>query len=235
MSDILTGIASMATRALLINLSEACARAGGATVRFESAGGVDAARRVREGEPFDLIVLAADAIDAIAAAGHVVSKSRCALVDSTVAIAIRAGSTTPDISSADALRRAVLAANRIGYSTGPSGTALMRLFARWGVAEALHDRLVQARPGVPVATLLASGEAEVGFQQLSELQGQDGIVVLGPMPPGIEILTTFVGAIASTSTRGDLARVTLDFMRSPAAAALKRRHGMAEPRETTAS
>jgi molybdate transport system substrate-binding protein len=229
MSEPLTGISSMATRALLADLCDACERAGGSALRFESVGGIDAARRVREGEAFDLVVLAAEAIDALAATGHVIADSRCALVDSTVAIAVRAGANAPDVGSEDALRRVVLAANRIGYSTGPSGTALMELFARWGVADALRDRLVQARPGIPVAALLASGEAELGFQQLSELQDQDGVVVVAPMPPGLEIVTTFVGAVASVSTRGDSARATLRFMSSPMMATFKRRHGMAEP------
>jgi molybdate transport system substrate-binding protein len=229
MSEPLTGISSMATRALLVDLCDACERAGGSVVRFESVGGVDAARRVHGGETFDLVVLAAEAIATLAAAGHVIADSRCALVDSTVAIAVRADASAPDINSEDALRRAVLASSRIAYSTGPSGTALMQLFARWGVADALRDRLVQARPGVPVAALLASGEAELGFQQLSELQDLEGIVVLGPMPPGLEIVTTFVGAVASASPRSDSARATLRFMSSPMMATFKRRHGMTEP------
>jgi molybdate transport system substrate-binding protein len=229
-AEALTGISSMATRQVLAELGDACERAGGSSVRFESVGGVNAARRIRAGESFDLVVLAADAVDALAAEGRVIASSRRPLLESTVAIAARAGAAQPHVGSEAALRRAVLAAERIGYSTGPSGTALLQLFARWGVTENLRDRLVQARPGLPVAALLASGEAELGFQQLSELRDQEGIVVLGGMPPGLEIVTTFVGAVGAASTREDSARATLRFMSSPAVTELKRCHGMAEAR-----
>ena len=129
--------------------------------------------------------------------------------------------------------RAVLAAPRIGYSTGPSGTALLQLFARWGIAEKVQARLVQAPPGKPVAALLAAGEADIGFQQQSELQGEAGVVVLGPMPPGVEIVTTFVGAVGARSARIDAARAVLEFLRSPANDEIKRRHGMAPVRQDT--
>ena len=228
MSEVLTGISSMATRQVLADLCNAYERNGGSSARFESVGGVDAARRVLAGESFDVVVLAADAIDELVTAGRVLAESRCPLVVSTVAIAVPAGAAQPDVASEDALRRAVLASASIGYSTGPSGTALLKLFARWGLAELLRDRLVQARPGVPVASLLAEGKAELGFQQLSELQDEAGIVVLGPMPPGLEIVTTFVAAIGAGSTRVAAARAMLAFMSAPSVADLKRRRGMAE-------
>jgi len=228
---ILNGISSMATRQVLAELCAACAYAAGVQVRFESVGGVDAARRVRAGEGFDLVVLAADAIDELAAAGRVMAGTRCAIVDSTVAMAVRADAERPDVASEEALRRAVLAVRRIGYSTGPSGTALLKLFERWGLGETLRERLVQAKPGAPVAALIASGEVELGFQQFSELTNQDGIVLLGTMPPGLEIVTTFVGAVGAGSTQGAAARAALAFMTSPSTADTKRRHGMQAARD----
>ena len=231
MSAALTGLSSMATRYALAELCRACEAAGGERAGFESVGGVDAARRVRAGEAIDIVVLAADAIDALASAGSVIADSCMAVIESSVAIAAPLDAPRPDVSSEEALRRTLLAARRIGYSTGPSGTALLRLFERWGIAEALRERLVQTPPGKPVASLLADGQAEIGFQQLSELQGQTDIVVLGPMPPGLEIVTTFVGAVGARSTRVDAARAVLDFLRSPANDEIKRRHGMAPARQ----
>lgn len=225
----LTLISSMATRQVLADLAAAYREAGGAEVRVESVGGVDAARRVQAGEVFDLIVLAADAMAQLDAAGLLRAGSRRALVDSTVAVAVRAGAPRPDIGSEAALRQAVLAARSIGYSTGPSGNALLRLFERWGLGETLAPRLIQARPGVPVGSLVAGGEAELGFQQLSELMHLDGIALLGGMPPGLEIVTRFVGAIGAGSAQPEAARALLDFLGSDAGAALKQRHGMSPP------
>jgi molybdate transport system substrate-binding protein len=236
MSEPLTGLSSMATRHALADLSRAYEASRGVRVGFDSVGGVDAARRVRAGEAVDLVVLAADAIDALAATGHVIADSRRAIIESSVAIAVPLGAPLPDVSSEAALRGAVLAAPRIGYSTGPSGTALLRLFARWGIAEKVQARLVQAPPGKPVAALLAAGEADIGFQQRSELQGEAGVAVLGPMPPGVGIVTTFVGAVGARSARSDAARAVLEFLSLPANDEIKRRHGMAPvPRDAIVS
>ncbi|MEW5879965.1 MAG: substrate-binding domain-containing protein [Pseudomonadota bacterium] len=226
LNSAIRGIASMATRQLLAELAEAYRQRSGVQVAFESVGGVDAARRVRSGEPFDVTVLAADAIDRLVAAGHVLADSRVDLVRSGVAIAVHADAARPDVATADALRRALLAARSVGYSTGPSGVALLALLDRWGIGAALRDRLVQAPAGVPVGALVARGEVELGFQQLSELLHLPGIALLGPMPPGAEIVTTFSGGVCATSTRPAEVRALLDFMRSPAAAEAKRRHGM---------
>lgn len=226
MAATITGISSMATRQVLAEFAAAYRARTGIAVEIESVGGVDAAKRVAAGEVFDVVVLASDAIARLQAAGAVVAGSATPLVRSAVAIAARAGANAPDVGSEEALKRAVLAARTIGYSTGPSGTVLLQLFERWGVADALRERVVQAPPGVPVGTLVARGEVELGFQQASELMGLEGITVLGTMPPGTEIVTIFTGAVCAASTQPDAARALLDFMHSSAAADAKRRHGM---------
>ena len=216
----------MATRQLLAALGTAYEREGTAQVVVESIGGVDATRRVLEGEVFDFVVLAADAIDKLAAQEKVLAGSRVDLVTSGVAVAVRQGATRPDVATEDAVRHAVLAARNVGYSTGPSGVALAKLFDRWGITQQLEGRFVQAKPGVPVASLVARGDVELGFQQLSELLGIEGIDVIGPLPPAIQITTTFSAGVCSTSREPDATRALLQFMASPAVSEAKRRCGM---------
>jgi len=224
----LTGLSSMATRALLAELAAAWQPPDGTRARFESAGGVEAARRVRDGAAVDVVVLAADAIDALVASGHLHGGAdRIALARSPVAAAVRRGAPQPPIGDADALRRTVLAARTIGYSTGPSGAALQTLlFERWALGDAVRARLVQAPPGVPVGALIADGTVELGFQQLSELVHLDGIALLGTLPRGTEIVTGFDAAVSRVCAQPGAARALLDFLRAPAADAAKRRHGM---------
>ncbi len=227
MSSRITGISSMATRALLAELSAAYTQRTGVAVAIESVGGVDAAKRVQAGEAFDVVVLASDAMAKLVASGHVVAGSVAALVHSGVAVAVKAGAPHPDLSSEDAVKRAVLAAGSIGYSTGPSGTALLQLFERWGLMPQLEGRLVQARAGVPVGTLVASGEVELGFQQRSELIHLAGIDLVGDLPGAIQIVTTFSAGVATASAQPEAARALIAFLASPEAADAKCRQGMA--------
>lgn len=227
------GISSMATRHVLVELADAYGRRSGMCVAVESVGGVDAARRVQGGEVFDFVVLAADAIDQLARSARIDPASRADIARSGVAIAVVAGSRRPDIGNELAVRRAVLAARTIGYSTGPSGAHLARLFERWEIAETIASRTVQAPPGVPVGTLVAGGDVELGFQQLSELMHTPGIDVIGLLPPEIQCVTVFSAGVCTTSTRPEAARALLSFMASPEADAAKRRHGM-EPARAAA-
>lgn len=226
MPESLHVISSMATRALLGDLALAWQARSPLALHVESVGGVDAARRVQAGEAFDLVVLAANAIDQLADSGQVLPGSRVDLVHSGVAVAVRAGAPEPDIGSEDALRQAVLAARTVGYSTGPSGVALLRLFERWGIAPLLQGRLVQAPAGVPVGSLVAGGDVELGFQQLSELMHVDGIRVIGPLPAAVQITTTFSGGVAASCRQPAAAREVLAWMAGPEASEFKRRHGM---------
>ena len=226
MNGVIRGISSMATRQLLAELATAFEQQAGWRVAIESVGGVDAAKRVLAGEAFDVVVLASDAIDKLVAAGRVATGSKIDLVNSGVAIAVRAGAAKPDVGSEEALKQAVLDAPSIGYSTGPSGSALLKLFERWGIADTLKERLQQAPAGVPVGALVARGEVALGFQQLSELMNLDGITVIGAMPDAVRIDTIFSAGVCSASAQAEVARDLLAFMASPEAAATKRRNGM---------
>ena len=219
-------ISSIATREALAELLPVFERQSNRAVAYESGGGVDVARRVAAGEPFDVVVLASDAIDKLVAAGRVVAGSKAGLAGSGIAAAVRSGAPRPEIGSEEAVRRAVLAARSVGCSTGPSGVVLAELFERWGIAAEIKDRIVHAPPGVPVGALVARGEVELGFQQLSELMHLSGIDVIGPLPPAIQVVTTFSAGLCADSVQGDAARSLLDFMASPSSTAAKRRHGM---------
>ena len=219
-------ISSMATKQILADLVAAYQAASGQAVAVESVGGVDAAKRVQAGEAFDLVILARNAMDQLQAAGKLVDGSLRDLVRSGVAVGIRSGTARPDISSEDAVKKAVMAAPTLGYSTGPSGVQLAKLFERWGIAESVKSRIVQAPPGVPVGALIARGEVALGFQQLSEMLNVTGVELVGMLPPAIEIITTFSGAVASTCANPQAAANLLAFMASPAAALTIQQNGM---------
>ena len=219
-------ISSMATRLLLVDLAAQWQTASGTHVSVESVGGLDAAKRVQAGEVFDGVVLAREAIDKLIGSGHVASSSRVDLAGSSVAVAVQAGSSLPDISTEAALRNAVLAAPTIGYSTGPSGVAVIELFERWGLSASLKSKIVQTPPGVPVGSLVARGELALGFQQLSELMHLDGVTVVGTLPEAVAITTVFSAGLCSLSNERQQAADFFAFMAGSQADTAKVRHGM---------
>lgn len=224
-------ISSMATRHVLAELAEEAVKAGYPALETESVGGVDAASRVAAGEDFDLVFLAHGALNRLADGGHVVPDTVTPLMLSQTAVAVWSESDAPAtnpgaVAFADAagVREALQAASKIGYSTGPSGVALVAQIEAWGLSAELGDRLVQARPGVPVAQSLAQGDVDLGFQQLSELVGQPGVRILGVLPEDCAIDTVFAGAVASAAAEPDAARATLEYFASEAAQAVKLAH-----------
>jgi molybdate transport system substrate-binding protein len=229
----LSGISSMATRLVLADLVEAW-RVGphgdDATVpQIESMGGVEAARRVAEGEPFDFVVLADEALTRLGRAGHVDLATRVEVARSGVAIAVVEGAALPDLHDEDSVRNTVLAARCIGYSTGPSGTHLAKLLERWGITQTVAARLVQAPPGVPVAQLLARGEVDLGFQQFSELVNVPGVQIAGALPDEIQLVTVFAAACTASTPQRSHAQAFLDFVCAPQGDGIRRRHGMEAP------
>lgn len=219
-------ISSMATREILSDLSRRFEEQSPHRVVLESVGGVDAEQRVQNAENFDVVILASGAIERLAACAALEPGSALAFVHSSIAVAIRQGAQKIDIHSESALRQAVIAAKSISYSTGPSGVYLQNLFEKWGVADALKQRTIVPQPGIPVATLVAGGEAEIGFQQLSELMHAKGITVIGPLPAQIQAVTTFSAAIAKNSAQKAAARDYLQFITSPAAYPVIQANGM---------
>ncbi|MBX9740785.1 MAG: substrate-binding domain-containing protein [Beijerinckiaceae bacterium] len=226
----IAGISSMATRQILAALTKRYEERTGQSVAIQAMGGVDAARAVREGAETDIVILAADVMARLEQEGLLASGSTLGIARSGMAIAVPSGAPHPDIASADAVRRAVAAARRVGYSTGPSGDHLLRLCDAWGLGQAEGQgdpgRLVKAPPGVPVASLVASGEADLGFQQLSELMHVPGIEIVGSLPSEIQAVTIFAAGVASTSRHPREASALISFLASEDGADVKRQHGM---------
>lgn len=216
----------MATREILGALALRFGRSAGRVVSTEAAGGVDVAKRVQAGELVDVVVLAGNAIDKLIGEGRLLTGSRVDLVKSGIAVAVRAGAPKPPIDTEEAVQRAVRAARTISYSTGPSGVYLEKMFDRWGILEEIRARIVVPPPGVPVGSLIAGGRVELGFQQLSELMNVADIEVVGALPPAIQSVTVFSGAVATLSDAPHEARELLRFMSSPETAEVKLRHGM---------
>jgi molybdate transport system substrate-binding protein len=221
----LSMISSMATRELLAALAAQYQHASGVTVQAEAAGGVEVAKRIAAGESWDVVVLAANAIDKLIADGAVLA-GRVDLVRSGVAIAVRADAARPLVATPEEVKAAVLAAPTLSYSTGPSGVYLEKLFKHWEILDEIRPRIVVPPPGVPVGTLVAEGRAALGFQQLSELMNLPGIAVLGALPDAIQTMTVFSGGVCAATAQAAAARALLEHMARPDTAALKQRYGM---------
>ena len=219
-------ISSMATRLLLAELAAKWQTDTGMPVSIESVGGLDAAIRVREGEAFDAVVLSRDAIEKLMESGHVVPASRVDLARSCVAVAVKTGAPVPDIRTEAALRKAVEAASSVGYSTGPSGVAIIALLSEWGLVESPHFKIVQTPPGVPVGSLVARGELALGFQQLSELMHLEGITVVGTLPDPVDITTVFSSGVCTLCTQHAALGLFLAYLQTEQAASVKQQHGM---------
>jgi molybdate transport system substrate-binding protein len=218
-------MSSMATREVLAQLAAQYGRDTGLMVQAEAGGGVEVARRISAGEYCDVVVLAAGAIDKLVAERRVTGE-RIDLVRSGIAVAVREGAPVPRLAGEADAKAAVLAAPSISYSTGPSGVYLEKLFERWGILDEIRPRIVVPPPGVPVGSLVAAGRVALGFQQLPELMNLPGIVVAGPLPEAIQSMTVFSGGVCAASAQPAAARALLEFLRSGAAADIKRRGGM---------
>jgi molybdate transport system substrate-binding protein len=218
----------MATQSALTALSQSYALLTGTEINVLSIGGIDATRKIVAGEVFDLVFLAADAIEKLMATGHVVLGSRLDWVRSPVAIAVGESAKKIDISSEQSIKAAVQNCASLSYSTGASGVYLSSLFERWGLSELVQSKLLLAAPGVPVGSLIASGQAELGFQQLTELMAVPNIQILGRLPEPISCITTFSSGLvtAGSPAQADAARAFQAYLASSQAEAIKQKVGM---------
>jgi len=226
LADEIRVMSSNAFRQAYLELVPEFEKASGHKVVTSFVGGVDLMKRMKAGESVDLVILAASSLDELIQLGKVVPGSRVDLAKSGVGVAVRAGAPRPDISSGDALKQTLLAAKSIGYSTGASGTYLVSMFARMGIADELKPKIKQAPPGVPVGDLIARGEVEIGFQQVSELLPVAGTSFLGPLPPDLQQYTVFSAGLHVSAMEHGAAKALARFLASPASGPVIRKKGM---------
>lgn len=204
-------------------------RETGHRVQFSWGGSESIARRVVDGEAFDVVVNTATTVERFTAENRLVPGTRTDFARSGVAAAVRSGTPRPDISSVDGLRRALLAAPSIAISSGASGRYLEQLFQRLGVADQIRERLRQPPSGAQIAELIARGDAELGFQQVTELRHAKGIDYLGPLPAEVQSYTVWSAARHPAAGQADAAAAFLRALLAPASAEAVRASGMELP------
>src|SRR4051812_13447062 len=219
-------ISTQATEEAYKELVAQFEKATGHKVTTFFSGTLNVQKRLAEGEPYDLIIMAGPAIDEQIKLGKAVAGSRVDFAQSGTGLAVRKGAPKPDISSPEALKRTLLSAKSIGYSTGPSGLYMLSVFEKMGIAEQVKGKLKQTPSGVFVGTLIANGDAEIGFQQISELVHFAGIDFVGPLPGDLQKMTMFSSGIHTGAKQADAARALVKHITSPSAASVIRKHGL---------
>ena len=174
--------------------------------------------RLQRGEPVDVVILASEALEALVDQGHVRPGSGVDLVRSSIGMAVRKGAPKPDISSVEALTRTLLQASSIAYSASASGVYLStEMFQRLGIADQIKGKARRIE-SERVGAVVARGDAEIGFQQVSELLPIAGIDYVGPLPAAVQRVTTFSAGVAVKSKAPEAAKALIEFLMSPAVA-----------------
>ena len=182
--------------------------------------------RLERGEPADVLIMVGYALGDLIKQGKVIADSRVDLVKSPIGIAMRSGAPKPDISSADSLKRALLAAKSVAYSDSASGVYVStEMFAKLGISEEMKDK-ARKIPATPVAEIVARGDAEIGLQQLSEMLPVPGVDIVGPLPADLQKITIFSAGIASVSKEPAAGKALIRFLASPAASAVIIKSGL---------
>lgn len=223
---VVTVLSTLATREAYVELLEQFERATGFRVSPTWTGTADIMKRIAAGEFYDIVITSRTSLDDLIAQGRIVAGSRTDLARSGIGIAVRAGAPRPEIASAEDLKQALLAARTIGYSTGPSGIYLQGLFDRMGISEVVKAKAKQIPSGGTVGTIVASGDAEIGFQQVSELLHATGIDFIGALPPDVQHVTILSGGIRTGTRNAEAARGLMTFLTSGAAASVLTKHGL---------
>ena len=182
--------------------------------------------RLERGEPADVLIMVGYALGDLVKQGKVVADSRVDLVKSPIGIAVKSGAPKPDIGSADAVKKMLLAAKTVAYSDSASGVYVStEMFQKLGIADEMKDK-ARKIPATPVGEIVAHGDAEIGFQQISELKPVAGIDIVGPLPEALQKITAFSAGIASVSREPDAGKALIKFLVSPAARAEIVKSGM---------
>ena len=219
-------IASAAIKEAYLDLVPAFEKSSGQKVTTIWSGSESITKRISGGEVVDIVIIAATNIDKLILEGKLVAGSRTDIAKSGVGIAVRTGLSKPDISSSEAVKKAVLAAKSLAYSSGPSGFYVADLFRKMGIADQIKEKVKQTPSGVQVGELVARGEADLGFQQVSELLHVKGIDYLGPLPADIQHFTVFSAGLHRAATAPDAAKALMKFLTAPEAGPIIRKAGM---------
>jgi molybdate transport system substrate-binding protein len=219
-------LSTQATEEAYKELAPQFEKASGHKVTTIFTGTLGVMKRLSDGESYDLLIMSRQSIDELAQAGKVVAGSRTDIAKSGVGVAVGKGKPKPDISTVDALKKSLLAAKSIGYSTGPSGIYVVTMFQKMGIADEIKNKLKQTPTGVFVGSIIASGEAEIGFQQVSELSFFPGIDYVGPIPAEVQLITVFSAGIPTGTKQADAAKALVSFITAPAAAAIFKKHAL---------
>ena len=201
-------------------------KASGHKVTTVFTGTLDANKRLAAGETYDMIIMSAPSIEEHIKSGKAVAGSRVDIAKSGVAVGVKKGAPKPDISTTEAVKKLLLSAKSIGYSTGPSGNYVLSLFTRLGVADQVKPKLKQTPTGVFVGSIIANGEVEVGFQQVSELASFPGVDYVGPLPADIQSYTMFSSGLITGAKETEAAKALVKFITGPDAAAAFKKRGM---------
>ncbi len=210
-------LSTIATKEAYLELVPQFERTSGQTVVTTWAGTVDVMKRVGGGEVHDLVMISVPQIDQLIQQAHIVPGSRVDIAKSGIGVCVRAGAPRPDISSGEALKRTLLAAKTVGYTSGPSGVYMAELMERFGIAAEVKAKHRSVPSGGTIGTIVAAGEAEIGFQQVSELVHIKGIDYIGPLPPDVQRVTIFSSGIHVGASNPDGARALVRFLTAPAA------------------
>jgi molybdate transport system substrate-binding protein len=222
-------LATGATKEIILELIPQFEKNSGHKVDTTWTGTAGIRKRIGDGEVYDLIIVGAPVIDAFIQQGKVASGSRTELMKSAVGVAVRAGAPSPDIGSPEAVRNALLNAKSIGYSTGPSGDHVVSLIERFGITDQVKPKLRQVPTGTRIETIIATGEAEIGFQQISELIRAPGIKYVGPLPSEIQKITIYSAGIHASAKQPEAARALVNSLTGGTAASVIKHHGMEPP------
>jgi molybdate transport system substrate-binding protein len=215
-----------AAREIIVELIPEFEKNSGHKVVATWSGSANVKERIAAGETYDLVVVGVPVIDAFIKEGKIVAGSRVDLFKSGVGVAVRAGAPKPDIGSSEGLKQTLIAARSVGYSSGPSGDHLLSLIERMGISDRVKPKLKQVSSGVRIGTMIAGGEVEIGFQQISELIHAPGLDYLGPLPPDVQLTTVYSSGILSGAKQPEAAKTLVKFLTTPAAGPVIRQHGM---------
>ncbi len=225
-ADDLKVVAPNAVKETLVAVAARFEKDTGRRVSLTWGGSESIAKRVADGEVFDVVVNTAAGVDRMVATGKLVSGTRVDFSRSAVAVAIRSGLPRPDVSSVSGLKMALLDAQAIAISSGSSGRYVEQLFQKLGVADQIKQKIKQPPSGGQIGDMLARGEADLGFQQVSELMHAKGFQYLGPLPAEVQNYTIWAAGVHSSAPQVDAARAFSSALRAPESGDAIRKSGM---------